>query len=280
MENENEQPQERREPPRHAQSNNWRTKSEVTDSPPATSGWRGKDKDTTNGTRTNTRWAERPQRSWGNRTNSEESSALSEGRRIYVGNILYDVRPEDITAVFHENGFATLEQLHLSTDPVTGRNPGYCFVEFPSKEDADAAIEHMNGVNIRNRPMKTGPCNPKPRQTPRQSDRPAFDRWGDSPSRDKPSGNADDTYRVYVGGLDEMSDLSQNEEELREMFKDFKIASVSKRMTPHESTREMPGKHHYAFVDLVNRQEGQDAIRALDGTDWAGSAIKEQGNKI
>ena len=45
-------------------------------------------------------------------------------------------------------------------------------------------------------------------------------------------------------------------------------------MTPHESTREMPGKHHYAFVDLVNRQEGQDAIRALDGTDWAGSAIK------
>ena len=71
--------------------------------------------------------------------------------------------------------------------------------------------------------MKTGPCNPKPRQT-RQSDRPAFDRWGDSPSRDKPSaGNADDTYRVYVGGLDEMSDLSQNEEELREMFKDFKM---------------------------------------------------------
>jgi RNA recognition motif-containing protein len=36
----------------------------------------------------------------------------------------------------------------------------------------------------------------------------------------------------------------------------------------------MPGKHHYAFVDLVNRQEGQEAIRALDGTDWAGSPIK------
>lgn len=50
--------------------------------------------------------------------------------------------------------------------------------------------------------------------------------------------------------------------------------AIGKRITPHASTREKPGKHHYAFVDLETRDEAYAAIEALDGLLWHGSRLK------
>lgn len=169
----------------------------------------------------------------------EGSDALSEGRRVYMGNILYHVRPEEITEVLNENGFKDIEQINISTDPITGRNPGYCFVEFESCESANAAIERMAGVTIQNRPLKMGPCKPKGRLRQQQHE-PLFQRWsnwngdqnGVQVSEQGPLGAEenlvdvvpnDQRYRVYVGGLDKMTSQEQNDRELRAVFEGFNV---------------------------------------------------------
>lgn len=173
----------------------------------------------------------------------EESDALKEGRRIYLGNILYHVRPEQITEAFHEQGFVEddIDQIHISVDPVTGRNPGYCFVEFESKEAADAALERMMGFPILGRPLKTGPCKPKAWQSQGKQARqyrPTFERWGNwngdgvQLSGQGPVGaeehlmeviQKEQRYRVFVGGLGKMINQAENDKELRAIFEGFKV---------------------------------------------------------
>jgi hypothetical protein len=51
-------------------------------------------------------------------------------------------------------------------------------------------------------------------------------------------------------------------------------AAVSKRITPSETTRTRPGKHHYAFVDLEDEEEAMKAIKSLDGMLWNGGRLK------
>ena len=180
----------------------------------------------------------------------DTSDALSEGRRIYLGNILYHVRPEEIREAAQTAGLGDIEQIHISVDPVTGRNPGYCFVEFATKETADAAIEAMSGVRIKGRPLKTGPCQPKrsARSDQRRRDgggggggyAPTFARWGDWKADGNgvrldgqgPVGAEEHLYdvvrdkarcRVFVSGLGKMINQEHNDRELREIFKSFQV---------------------------------------------------------
>jgi hypothetical protein len=51
---------------------------------------------------------------------------------------------------------------------------------------------------------------------------------------------------------------------------------VSKRITPHESAKAKPGKHHYAFVDLESKEEVHRAIETLQGLEWEGARLRVQ----
>lgn len=85
----------------------------------------------------------------------EGSDALPEGRGISLGNILYQFRPEEITKALEGEEFGAFDQIQISIGPVTSRNPGYCFVEFSTREDAQAALRTMSGVTVRGRSLKT-----------------------------------------------------------------------------------------------------------------------------
>ncbi|CAH0040982.1 unnamed protein product, partial [Clonostachys rhizophaga] len=303
-----------REPTRAARSNNWRARNSI--SPPRNDSYNSRNSG--NDRRTRNDNIQERQGDGGYRGNMRGttvvetigvlvermephsgSDAIAEGRRIYVGNILYHVRPEQISEAFAAQGFTNIDQIHISIDPVTGRNPGYCFVEFETREVADDAIQRMSRVPIEGRPLQTGPCRPKRQQQParqhysRPSRDPTFQRWGNwdgeggqvMENGQGPVGaeehlvnvvDDDQRCRVFVGGLDKMMNQAQNDEELREIFKDFKVVAVSKRITPHESTRARPGKHHYAFVDLETREDVAWAIETLDGTLWQGSRLRVQ----
>ncbi|KAL6851159.1 hypothetical protein ACO1O0_008287 [Amphichorda felina] len=328
------------EPPRHAQSNNWRVRT--SDNPPpvsnpsrgarrdpdsaascfgsdswrtrstqnpdtssprdarshgASPSWRGHQQD--NQAIPQDRVRDRETNKPSSNLKDDASDAPSEGRRIYLGNIFYNVRPEEIREASQSSGFPDIENIHISVDPVTGRNPGYCFVEFATREMANAAIEGMSGVHIKGRPLKTGPSQNK---RPTRSDErrrggggggytPTFARWGDW----KPEGNGvrldgqgpvgaeehlidvvqhQQRSRVFVGGLGRMINQEHNDQELREIFKDFKVVAVGKRITPHPSTQTLPGKHHYAFVDLGTEEEALAAVKALNGRSWTESRLK------
>jgi RNA recognition motif-containing protein len=185
-----------------------------------------------------------------------DSAAVTDGRRIYLGNLLYSVKPEDIDAVLQELGLGKYDKIHLSFDPVSGRNPGYCFVEFFHKDDAEQALAALAETEVAGRPLKVGPCIAKaPSQ--RQGDRqprartdallPA-ERWGDwrgerrspaSPRPEREDRESDvqtphkaiqhhkemtaegDGRRLYVGGLSMMVNQEQHQEEVRSYFEGF-----------------------------------------------------------
>ena len=164
---------------------------------------------------------------------------MVEGRRIYVGNILYHVRPDEITKALEEAGFTDYEQVHISVDPVTGRNPGYCFVEFETRASADRAIDAMSGVEIHGRPLKTGPCKPKNARGP-SSYQPTFNRWGDWSGADNGAAltdqgpaaamkhlsdalTSDQKKRLYVGGLGRMINQVENDKEIRGLFAEYQM---------------------------------------------------------
>ncbi|KAH6892902.1 hypothetical protein B0T10DRAFT_509309 [Thelonectria olida] len=221
----------------------------------------------------------------------EQPPALTEGRRVYMGNLLYAVKPTEIEAMLAENGLEGFEHIHISIDPVSARNPGYCFVDFKTREDADRALADLRAT-IRGRAVKVGPCHPKTqnRQGYAQTT-PTFERWGNwnSRSRDERKNNRpngpngmdhgpeaaldhfeeqlDDQARrrVWIGGLPKMIDQRQNQEDMQNILKDFKPTAIGKRITPHESTRSKKGHHHYCFVDFGTLEEAETAVKELNG---------------
>lgn len=78
--------------------------------------------------------------------------------------------------------------------------------------------------------------------------------------------------RVYVGNLPEFDSQEDLEAQLRAVFKDFGVESVSKLITGNPREDDTSGLHHYCFVDLADANEAQSAIKALDGGDmlWGG----------
>lgn len=66
--------------------------------------------------------------------------------RIYVGNLSYKAEDRDVRNAFERYGRVT--QVHMMTDPMTGRSRGFAFVNMPHIEDADEAITRLNGSSI------------------------------------------------------------------------------------------------------------------------------------
>ena len=68
------------------------------------------------------------------------------GNKLYVGNLPYTVRDEDLQQAFGEFGAITSAKVMMERD--TGRSKGFGFVEMGSYAEAQAAIEGMNGQSL------------------------------------------------------------------------------------------------------------------------------------
>ncbi|KAL3451634.1 hypothetical protein BJX65DRAFT_222280 [Aspergillus insuetus] len=82
--------------------------------------------------------------------------AISEGRRLYVGNMPYTAKIEDVQTLFNKGGFETA-RIDISIDPFSGRNPSYCFVDLQTKELAERAMNELDGSDLLGRPVKIKP---------------------------------------------------------------------------------------------------------------------------
>ena len=72
--------------------------------------------------------------------------------RIYVGSIYYELKDENIKAVF--TPFGPIRSIDMSFDPQTQRHKGYAFIEYETPEAAQIALEQMNGVVVGGRNIK------------------------------------------------------------------------------------------------------------------------------
>jgi poly(U)-binding-splicing factor PUF60 len=66
--------------------------------------------------------------------------------RIYVGSIHFELTEEPVRIVFSQ--FGAIKNISMSTDPVTKKHKGFCFIEFDTPEAAALATQIMNGADF------------------------------------------------------------------------------------------------------------------------------------
>ena len=74
------------------------------------------------------------------------------GSRLYVGNLPFSANEEQVQDLFSQNN-RTVVEVKLITDRDTGRPRGFGFVEMGSDEDAESAINELNGHSLDGRPL-------------------------------------------------------------------------------------------------------------------------------
>lgn len=78
---------------------------------------------------------------------------------IYVGNLPPDVGADDLREIFEKFGEVT--EVRLIKDQPRGKSKRYAFVEMPSQEEAEKAIEEMNGTDLKERALSVSEAKPK-----------------------------------------------------------------------------------------------------------------------
>jgi RNA recognition motif-containing protein len=81
------------------------------------------------------------------------------GNKLYVGNLAYSVRDENLQQHFAEYGTVTSAKVMMDRD--TGRSKGFGFVEMSSDAEAQAAIRGLNGQSVDGRALVVNEARPK-----------------------------------------------------------------------------------------------------------------------
>jgi RNA recognition motif-containing protein len=101
---------------------------------------------------------------------------------IYVGNLPYDVRDDELRAKFEAYG--TVDSVEVIIDRQRNRSRGYGFVVMKNQEEARAAIAALDGADMHGRSLRVDESRPKTDDADRP--RPNGKRSGAAPGRGRP----------------------------------------------------------------------------------------------
>ena len=89
-------------------------------------------------------------------------------KKIYVGGLPYSVTDDELEKLFSAHG--AVESAKVIMDKYTNRSRGFGFVEMSSDEEAQTAIDTLNGSELGGRNLTVNVARPR-------EDRPRRDRW-------------------------------------------------------------------------------------------------------
>lgn len=80
-------------------------------------------------------------------------------KKLYVGNLPYGVSDSDLQNMFEQHG--SVQSAQVINDRDTGRSKGFGFVEMENPDDAQAAIDALNGQEINGRALTVNEARPR-----------------------------------------------------------------------------------------------------------------------
>ncbi|MBF6607673.1 MAG: RNA-binding protein [Flavobacterium sp.] len=94
---------------------------------------------------------------------------------IFVGSLPFSIEEADLRESFEAYG--AVDTVKIITDKFTGRSKGFGFVEMPNDDEAQKAIDELNGATVQGRAIVVNKSEPKP-----EGERRSFNnnRGGDS----------------------------------------------------------------------------------------------------
>lgn len=79
--------------------------------------------------------------------------------KLFVGNVSFDVTENDLQDAFAAHG--TVLEANLMTDRMTGKPRGFAFVTMSTEEEAQKAIQAMNGQDLGGRALTVNLARPR-----------------------------------------------------------------------------------------------------------------------
>jgi RNA recognition motif-containing protein len=98
---------------------------------------------------------------------------------IYVGNLPFSATEDEVQEVFA--AFGQVTSVTLIKDKFTGQPRGFGFVEMPTEDEAQKAIQALNGKDFKNRSLVVNPARPR-------EERSGFRQGGGFSDQRRPSG--------------------------------------------------------------------------------------------
>ncbi len=96
--------------------------------------------------------------------------------KLYVGNLAFEVTDEDLQAAFSTYG--TVTSATVVKDAFSGRSRGFGFVELPTDTEAKAAIQGLNGKELKGRTLIVNEARPREAGGPRGGGRGGYGGGG------------------------------------------------------------------------------------------------------
>lgn len=81
------------------------------------------------------------------------------GKKLYCGNLSYNVRSAQLEQLFSD--FGSVVSAQVIEDRESGRSKGFGFVEMSSEDEANAAIDALNGQDHEGRSLQVNEARPR-----------------------------------------------------------------------------------------------------------------------
>ena len=78
---------------------------------------------------------------------------------IYVGNLPREVTEDELKKAFEE--FGQVESVNIIKDKYSGDSKGFGFVQMPSKDEGQSAIDNLNGKELQGKPLNVNEARPR-----------------------------------------------------------------------------------------------------------------------
>ncbi|KAF3919675.1 Nucleolin [Dactylellina cionopaga] len=163
-----------------------------------------------------------------------QGNPLAPTKRIYVGNISYGIRGEDLEREFSE--FGKVVSARVIYDP-RGLSKGFGYVEFDEQDSATTAVTKMHGLIVDGRRINV--------QYVLRPDRPDNGMEVNPPSR-----------TLFIGNLS----FDITDKDLNELFADVRNCT-DVRVAIDRRTGQPRGFAHADFVDIASAESAKDSLQ-------------------
>ena len=85
------------------------------------------------------------------------------GNKLYIGNLPYSVNQQTLQDTFSKCG--TVESVNVITNRDTGQSKGFAFVEMSSSNEAQKAIQEINGSSLDGRAITVNEAKPQQKRS-------------------------------------------------------------------------------------------------------------------
>ncbi|PON35667.1 Splicing factor-like protein [Parasponia andersonii] len=173
-------------------------------------------------------------------------------RRLYIGNIPRTLTNDELTKIVQEHG--AVEKAEVMYDKYSGRSRRFGFATMKTVEDANAAIEKLNGTEIEGREIKVNITEKPPSRVDLSLLEVEESQFVDSP------------HKVYVGNLAK----TVTTETLKNFFSE-KGNVLSSKVSRVPGTSRSTG---YGFVSFSSEEDVEAAISSFNNSLLEGQPIR------